>query len=456
MVYLRNKLSIVWKLNVLPKRRAVENLNKYFDKINKFKFIVIDFRCELRIAISLMSKFPKVTGFTFFNIPLKDYLGDEKDEIFKTLTKTQLFNKWSTNEIINDVELNEDFYCTNIVDNVIIDETNFYYGSCENKILAGDLNYISPNVITEPKICNKKMCAVPNTKVNIKKFHIKKDVCLENPMFYIKWRLFNNCNYHCSYCIRKDLNTERYPGYQNLLNNARYFNRMKIPFRLELIGGEVTLVDLKQLIAQIKTKKLKSIYISTNLYRPVEYFEDLNFYLKSRNIELILSCSLHEEECDENDFIDKVEYLSNIVDYIYLECVSTDRNKNTINKILNLQDYKNIKISLDYLRDRNDKIIAKDIYYPSNSKYDLYVSKPFVSNMHHSTLSGFISAGMKCKSNGLYIDIDGSVYRRSCKQKQLIANIKNYNFKIKDDIIDCPNSICNFSSNVEVFSNDRL
>ena len=48
--------------------------------------------------------------------------------------------------------------------------------------------------------------------------------------------------------------------------------------------------------------------------------------------------------------------------------------------------------------------------------------------------------------------MDGSIYRRSCKQKQLISNIKDYDFDIKEDIIDCPNSICNFSSNVEVFS----
>ena len=37
-------------------------------------------------------------------------------------------------------------------------------------------------------------------------------------------------------------------------------------------------------------------------------------------------------------------------------------------------------------------------------------------------------------------------------KKEKISNIKDYDFDIKEDIIDCPNSICNFSSNVEVFS----
>ena len=155
---------------------------------------------------------------------------------------------------------------------------------------------------------------------------------------------------------------------------------------------------------------------------------------------------MHEEECDENIFIEKIKQLSNIVDRVYLECVSTDKNENTINKILQLE---NVKISLDYLRDRSDNVIAKKRFEVKNKKLDIEYNG---EKIHHSELSGFVSTGCKCKSNGLYIDVDGSIYRRSCKQKQLISNIKEYDFNIKEDIVDCPNSVCNFSSNVEVFS----
>ena len=269
-------------------------------------------------------------GFTVYGSPIKDYTGEEKNERYKTLTNTQLFYKWFKDEEIKNEKLEDKFICTNCVDNITIYNNLFFYGSCNNKVLAGDLREIVPFVKTSPVVCNEKNCLYKNTKVNIKKCHIIKDVCLENPMFYIKWRLLNNCNYHCSYCIRKDLGVETFPGFKELLNRADNFNKMKIPFRLELIGGEVTLLDLKCLLSRITTENLKAVYISTNLYRDVNYFEELYKYLHSRNIELALSCSLHEEECDENIFIEKIKQLSKIVDRVYLECVSTDKNENTI------------------------------------------------------------------------------------------------------------------------------
>ena len=120
MIYLRNKLNITWKLKDKPSETVIDNLNKYFEQINKFKFIVIDFECDLKIAASLIDKFPKVVGFTLFKTPMICNLGDEKDEIYKTLTKTQLFKKWTTNEEIKNIELNDNFICTNNVDTVSI------------------------------------------------------------------------------------------------------------------------------------------------------------------------------------------------------------------------------------------------------------------------------------------------------------------------------------------------
>lgn len=448
MIYLRNKLNITWKLEDKPSETVIDNLNKYFERINKFKFIVIDFECDLKLAAFLIDKFPKVVGFTLFKTPMICNLGDEKDETYKTLTKTQLFKKWTTNEEIKNIELNDNFICTNNVDTVSICNNIFYYGNCERKEFVCDLEKDIPNVKTEPLICNDKTCNCKCTKTNISNIHIKKDVCLENPMFYIKWRLTNACNYHCSYCIRKDLGLEGFPGYYELIKRADKLNKIKIPFRLELIGGEVTIFDLVPLLSRITTKNLKAVYISTNLFREAGYFEYLYDYLYKRKIELSLSCSLHEEECDEDKFIEKVRYLSTVVDHIYLECVSTDKNKKTIEKILNIKK-DNVKISLDYLRDRNDNILAEEKYNVINSKHDLIVN---LEKEHHSNFSGFVSAGLKCKSNGLYIDVDGSIYRRSCKQKQLISDIYKYDFNIKEDIIDCPNSICNFSSNVEIYN----
>ena len=120
------------------------------------------------------------------------------------------------------------------------------------------------------------------TKCNIKEIEVKKDVVLDNPMFYIKWRLFNACNYHCSYCIRKDLDKAN-NTFDTLIEYAKKLNSVKIPFRLELIGGEPTLIDLKKLISYIENKNLKSIYIYLRQKSAVPF---LFFPLKYKRIHL--------------------------------------------------------------------------------------------------------------------------------------------------------------------------
>ena len=88
MIYLRNKLKVTWKLNVFykPSKEVIDNLNKYFSQINKFKFIVVDFLCSSNVALKISSKLIGQIGFTVYGSPIKDYIGEEKNERYKTLT----------------------------------------------------------------------------------------------------------------------------------------------------------------------------------------------------------------------------------------------------------------------------------------------------------------------------------------------------------------------------------
>lgn len=456
MIYLRNKLYIKWEIKEDLKQETINNFLAYVKKINKFKFIVVDFyirRAYLYynpISLKLANKLVSIIN----KIDCAKYYGDLLDYNTKRFPKLSILelSKKLKNIEIKDEKLKDTFFCTCHVDSAYIDEDGlFYYGICNKKEFVCDLSKEEPAVRYHPAFCDNKECKEKFTKCNIKETKVKKDVVLDNPMFYIKWRLFNACNYHCSYCIRKDLDKSN-NGFETLIGYAKKLNKVKIPFRLELIGGEPTLIDLRKLISYIENDNLKSIYISTNFSRDRNYFEELNEYLNNRNIELVLSCSLHEAECNINEFLEKISYLSNVVNKIYIECVSTDENKETIKMLKKYDDNgslgKNVEFSIDYLRDRNDNVIAKKKYNFIHSKRDILYNK---EKLHHSSLSGFISTGMKCKSNGLYIDVDGSIYGRSCKQKNYIANINDYDFNIKEDIINCPNAICNFSSNVEVY-----
>ena len=93
MIYLRNKLKVTWKLNVFykPSKEVIDNLNKYFSQINKFKFIVVDFLCSSDAALKLSKQLIGPIGFTVYGSPIKNYTGEEKNERYKTLTNTQLF-----------------------------------------------------------------------------------------------------------------------------------------------------------------------------------------------------------------------------------------------------------------------------------------------------------------------------------------------------------------------------
>ena len=111
MIYLRNKLKITWKLSDFykPSKEIIDNLNKYFSQINKFKFIVVDFLCSSDVALKLSNELIGPIGFTVYGSPIKDYTGEEKNERYKTLTNTQLFYKWFKDEEIKNEELEDKF-----------------------------------------------------------------------------------------------------------------------------------------------------------------------------------------------------------------------------------------------------------------------------------------------------------------------------------------------------------
>lgn len=462
MLYVRRTLDIYWSWDSDTfNEKIFENLNSLIDSTNEFKFVVVHLTGKFqqerlnglsKKVVGVEGTEPLVHGT--IQIKGKEY-GDEPSQ-FITLTKKQLYKRWTEKEAIRDEPITEPWYlCSSFNDSCLLKDTVLYFGSCEKATPAGDLLIKKIPLLNMPVKVNCKNCNKAFTKMGIDTVKVTKNVVMEDKrnLFYIKWRLLNACNYHCSYCIRKDLDKKSIP-FSELKEKAIFLNKVPVPFRLELIGGEVSLLNLEELLEKVSNPNLKAIYISTNLSKPAEYFLSLFFFLKKKGIDLELSCSLHEEECDEDEFIQKVIELSDYVTRIYLECVVTGANDSTIKKIMKVEK-ENVKISLDYLRDRNDKVLTDKVFTPKYIKKDVLLETgdwcKIGRLVHHSYFKGGLSTfGKLCRSNGLYIDVDGKVYGRSCKQKDFLGTLDTYDFLIKENVRFCPNSMCNLSCNVTI------
>ncbi len=287
--------------------------------------------------------------------------------------------------------------------------------------------------------------------------------------FKISWKMTNWCNYRCSYCYMSNSVSET-------LTNTSLEHLLKIsseidniiekqaknrPVSLHLIGGEVGFFNLVKVIDCIKSKNLKLVIIATNLSSPIIYWIKLLRYLKLRNIELKIIASLHLEQCDKKEFIQKVMILG---DSAEIKCVINDNNveeyrelfKNVNNIIIPTQertkDNKNGKISLktkEYIDDLNKKLDKKlKPYYTittkDNKKFVFYSNVEMINNIEGD---GFDPNEFICTAglDGIRIDIDGSLRRAGCqwcgKQENWLGNLIIGEYKLPTKPIICHTTI---------------
>ena len=79
-----------------------------------------------------------------------------------------------------------------------------------------------------------------------------KSIINSEKMFTIKWRLTDWCNYRCSYCLRKFKGQDSILNENKILTTAVYVNRLVdeagMDVKLNLIGGEITFLNLKKIL----------------------------------------------------------------------------------------------------------------------------------------------------------------------------------------------------------------
>lgn len=203
-----------------------------------------------------------------------------------------------------------------------------------------------------------------------------KSIINNERMFTIKWRLTEWCNYRCSYCLRKFKGQDTKLNELKILAIAPQVNRLideaGKDVKLNLIGGEVTYLNLIKIVSLLKSSNLKKIHITTNFSNKLSYYVELANYLLSRNIMLSMNISYHNEYDNLYDFIKKAVAFKTIALNLYsfkLEFVVAPENESMLNSVKEKCEENN----LDYLIEL-DKSQSEEYFKTLNIKSS--VQKP--------------------------------------------------------------------------------
>lgn len=174
----------------------------------------------------------------------------------------------------------------------------------------------------------------------------------------IKWRLTTACNLRCPYCIqtndKKDHDVELNKEF--VMSLVEDVNRLVDSavgdsVNINLIGGECTLYDLKEIISKLHSPKLKKINVTTNFTRSAEYFIELSEYLKSRDIVFSLTVSWHKCAFTLEQFVKKVALVAPHIEMFCAEAVSHEKNQNDMYEFAAEME----KLNIDYYIDTDKR-----------------------------------------------------------------------------------------------------
>lgn len=186
-------------------------------------------------------------------------------------------------------------------------------------------------------------------------------------IIYLKWRTFYMCNYNCPYCIQvAQKKKENFNGELFEQEKAKAFSTAeKIDaflakvnpegknVSLEIIGGEVTLLDLVALLDRIKDKHINYVSITTNGSKPVDYFYNVSEYLHSRNCTFSVTMSYHDTQTTFEEFIYKASQLNKFVDEFSCEYVSRKDNQKNVQKFIDALEERKIDYKIEPDKTRN-------------------------------------------------------------------------------------------------------
>lgn len=283
---------------------------------------------------------------------------------------------------------------------------------------------------------------------------IQKNKSIPN-YFNITYHVTETCNYHCPYCFnlkkpKKDTSPFLIENISKKINSIiKEIKNKNIDFHL--IGGEVTIFDIKNLI--LKNIDLNNLYrfsLVTNLSRDVKYYEEL---LQDINIRTRVKASFHPTEISKDEFLQKIIKLQKY--NIIVSLLITKQYYYDVEKFYNKLKRLNIPVSVSVERvdgipiNTDSKIIDKDmckftITYDNDGQKVL--TKYALLN-ELKTLKGY-----KCDANNSRLIIDPQGYiKNGCPKQNKKENIFQYHYYSKEDITCNSNKLCTLYSINEVY-----
>lgn len=265
-------------------------------------------------------------------------------------------------------------------------------------------------------------------------------------MYQVKWRLFNNCNFRCSYCIQglektyDAINLNRLHNYSKKINKLIEQNNDIV--KLNMLGGEITLIPINEfliILEEIFSPLVREFSITSNFSAPLDWYKKVAQLCEKKNIKFNVLLSFHEEFFDYDKFISKAISLKQDVHKISIEFVCTHNNLDLRDKLLQDCKKENIKCVLDYNRKEN-------------------WTKEEVIESRKSTKSVTIkTTGCICSNSYTTLSIfpNGEMYGVSCSQKKLIGTLALSN-SIKKETMICKQRQCSFCNKLKITTQDGV
>ena len=302
----------------------------------------------------------------------------------------------------------------------------------------------------------------------------------------IKWRLTDDCNYDCSYCIRKTMKDREHQQLNNyevdnalclliLPQVARIINEMPGWVKLDLIGGECSLLDLHTILKLLFKKcgdKLKRINLTTNMSMSVDYYNDLAQLCYEYGSEIGITCSWHSEYVSLEKFIEKFSMIKSPTNQkgIRIEAVSRLDNQDDIKKLIEICEQNNYTyfIERDFFVDKDqvNTLICqaskkkKDRYKVIDNDDEIHMYKTrnefITANDHDSVWPTYQPFDYYCSRDYDYVYIDftkhmGRSINNRCNVREPIKDFH----PLKEPMI-CQRPICTLCGQISISKDIEL
>ena len=297
----------------------------------------------------------------------------------------------------------------------------------------------------------------------------------------IKWRMTNFCNIHCSYCIRfrhrvelndvsviedEDKLCSIAKDISDLIDTTSFTN-----VKLNLIGGEVSIFNLKKIISNITSSRIKVISLTSNCIRDTNYYSELADYLHLRGIEFTVRFSCHYEFITLEKYFEKIEALKDKIDRLTCEIVSNRDNQELVKEFVKHCEESNVNYTCDAdirkqakpAREHGLNISSKcinrnpryKITFTDGTEQIFETRNQFITSKEiegTKDLKFIHTQGMYCTNsyNYIYIDFD-KVNGRSSLESGCHEMIPVKDFKFLEEPALCKTDYCTICGHFDLF-----